>query len=826
MLESLEKIRDLILHDTANNSFSKEKEVIILYNEIIIHWIYDYESYRKYSSNLLNILELYFDYSLSCSVSIYENLYNKVINLPVKGVFNQEVVKIIPSESAIENIKQIVERSMVNVDRIRISDFQVYTDGFSDFQIKEIISLLIDKFQNDTVTNFHWDMKLVDSTVFDFVFLRALCLRIGDPELFYYVTNMFIDRLFTSEYYQDSRNICEEILVSSIKDDYPFYGYFICFRVYSNQGNVQAALLYGNMCLISILELGVSISDKFHYEIIWQSIKMYRNCHLYPWAIKIYNNMPNMIKLSEYDKHALDNSYFNCRLIMKDLSLKSDLEDYFNRERESILNEGISGCVPWLNILYNLKRIDRNFSNSRSILHYYILLFESIVPPALIEKWKNISLGDSMSLNKQLKESLLKLTRTKNRSDFVYDNEIAVTIASRLVEDSFANRDIESILLAMLVKSDFSINFVSKASSELEQLDLMDISYESFYEVYNNQFNILQNLPISDSDYVIFFISSEEKLFYLIFNKNDVSNLGLFSNWNSEEFRKWKNEELSQIKFDTTLKDRGGQIRNMFTEDYELEAYTIFQNLKFPKLDQLSDFENIFVIKDMSISEMPHNLLMDTVSPLGLKGSITNILSLEWLNTRINIEKASYINNKAIYIPVEGGDLTINMLFDYLEETIIKYQIKPTTSIAESEPLNSTINIISSHGDVNISSNQFIYPNDSSLIHNPDGILGKGKVLILLVCHSGSATEHFFRNEVSSLVKPYLMGGYEAVIAPFWSLHINVPPIWLPVFLRELDKGTEVSYAVFCANKAVSESYPTPAAWACMHLYGNPFFKL
>ncbi|WP_144605599.1 hypothetical protein [Algoriphagus algorifonticola] len=826
MAELYEKFRDLMLHDTANKSDTNEEKIVLVYHEILDNWIEDYESYRKNSSRFLDSLETYFNYALGVSASIYVALYDQVINLPVKGTFDQNIVKIIPSDSAIKNVKRIVERSMEDVQIIRISDFSVKTDGFSDFEIREIVSLMIDKFQNDTVENFHWDMKLIDSTVFDFAFLRGLCLRIREPELFYFLTNMFFDRLFTSEYHQDSRNLCEEILISSIKDNFSFYGYFICFRVYSNQGNVQAALMYGNLCLKSVIQLEALPSDKFQFEIIWQSLKMFRNCHLYPLAIRIYDRKPKSIVLSDYDKHALDNSYFNCRLMINEPSLKSALEDYINIERESILKEGTNGCIPWLILLYNLSRIDDSFQYSNSSLFSYIPLFESVVPSGLITKWKNIIFGNSDGLNVQLKESLLKLTKTKNKADFVYDNEMALKIASRIIADSFAKMDFESILIAMIVKSDFSINFVNKSSSEFEQLDLTEYSHESFYEIYNNQLGVLEKLPIMDFDFVIFLINSEEKLFYLIYNKKSVLHYGQFPDWNPDEFRKWKNEELVQFKFDTTIKDKGGQIRNMFAEDYEQESSRFIQNLKFPKLNMLSKVKKVLLIKDMAISDFPHNLLMGSEGLLGLQGSITNILSLEWLNKRIHSEIESRNFDKAIYIPIEGGDLTINMLYEFLLDTIEKYDIRKTTSIVGGSPLDSTINIVSSHGDINISSNEFIYPNDSSVVHNLDGILGSGKILILLVCHSGSATEHFFRNEISTIVKRYLVNGYEAVIAPFWSLHINVPPIWLPVFLEELEKGNEISNAIFHANKIVHEKYLTPAAWACMHLYGNPFFKL
>lgn len=826
MQELLEKIRELILYETVNNSDSHGKEIISHYYKVLAEWINNYNSYRKYSPHFLHTLEKYFDRSLSYSIYIYQNLYEKVIRLPINKIFDQDILDIKPTDSSIENIKKILDKSLPNQKQIRISDFEVKTEGFSDKEIKEMISILVDKLQNDTVQNFQWDIQQVDSTVFDFVFLRALCLRIREPELFYFVTNMFFDRLFTSEYHQDARNLCEEILIASIKDNFSFYGYFICFRVYSNQANVQAALLYGNLFMTAVARQGYLSSNKFQFEIIWQSLKFFRNCHLYPWAIQIYESIPHEISLSDYDRHSLDNSYFTCRLLMKDVSVTTDLDDYLNRERENILSEGINGCIPWLITLYNLKRLDQFFQYSKSGLESYLALFESIVPPKRIEKWKNIVFGNSSELKKQLKESLLKLTRTKNKSDFVYDNEMAIKIASRLIEDSFDKNDFESVLLAMLVKSDFSVNFLNKKSDELEPLDLTEISHESFFEVYDDPVESLKTLPLNDSDFVIFLISSEEKLFYLTFHNNNFAH-GQFGDWNFHEFQKWGNEELTQIEFDTTIKDKGGQVRKVFIEDYENESLRVFENLKFPRLDNIPEFRNILLVKDMAISKMPHNLLLDNYGkPLALRGSVTNILSLEWLSIKLKQNSVQYKNDKAIYIPIEGGDLTINMLYESIKETLNDYQIKQTLSITEFQPINSTINIISSHGDREISSTQVIYPNSSSVIHNPDGILAKGKILVFLVCHSGSIKEHFFRNEITSLIKRYLSEGYDAVIAPFWSLHINIPPIWLPIFLKEIDNETEVGRAVFAANKRVFDKYPTPAAWACMHLYGNPFFKI
>ena len=59
-----------------------------------------------------------------------------------------------------------------------------------------------------------------------------------------------------------------------------------------------------------------------------------------------------------------------------------------------------------------------------------------------------------------------------------------------------------------------------------------------------------------------------------------------------------------------------------------------------------------------------------------------------------------------------------------------------------------------------------------------------------------------------------------------YSSHVNIPKIWLSNFMASLYEGLSVNYSVFKANQSVSEEYQTPAAWACMHLYGNPHLAI
>jgi hypothetical protein len=114
-----------------------------------------------------------------------------------------------------------------------------------------------------------------------------------------------------------------------------------------------------------------------------------------------------------------------------------------------------------------------------------------------------------------------------------------------------------------------------------------------------------------------------------------------------------------------------------------------------------------------------------------------------------------------------------------------------------------------------------LYPSDDKVYTN-DSIFGKGKVAILFVCHSGSVVKNHYSNSVHTLTKSLLESGYQAVIAPSWSLNICIPGIWTKELLENLKNGSSLSSAVYYANKKIYSIYKVESACAAMHLFGNP----
>jgi hypothetical protein len=753
------------------------------------------------------------------------NSFEEVVKLPVVETLDLSILEISPSDNVIENYRYILTHSIDQESGYRLSDLDVRTGRLSEQDIKELIGTIIDKLERDA-SKLDWDDKQLNSTLTDLSLMRGLCNKINQLSLFYHALNIFFDKLFISGLAQPARDLCEEILIASFKDDLSFYGFFTCFRVYSNQGSTLAALMYGNLCLAVVRSKKQIHTDKFFYEIIWQSLKLLRNSKLYPFGIRIYETTPKSIKFSKYEWHGLDFTYYSSLLMLKEQRLPTLLFDYLSIERESILHEGEKGCSRWLLLLYNIKRLQQVFDFSNSGLEQYVNLFESIVPKDSLNKYKNIIEGDSENLKEYLKESLLKLLSTRNKSDFVYDNEMAVKIAHRLIEDGFDKKDHEAALLAMLVLSDHSVLFNGKESPDITILNIEDKDISGFYEFYSDPMKALNSFCLNNSHALVCIFAPEDKLFQLIYHSTNF-HFEKLDNWDLIKFQEWSRETVPDLDFQTTVKNRYGEVRSLLNDDYEAQAEKISEEVAFPPFSLSEEVKELFLIKDMEVSSLPHNLLLNEQKQfIGLNTSIANILSIEWLNSRFINGSVNSDNSKAIWVPLDMEDSTIDFLFRKCQDVLDTYKVQISDTAKIENPLSSTINIISSHGSRNISSVHVIHPNDDEVIYDLNKIVGKGKILIMLVCFSGSEKKDFFRNEIASLVNKYLANDYEAVIAPFWALHIDIPPIWLEAFFEAIDSGQQVNNAVLKSNKAVFDKYPTPSAWACMHLYGNPFFKI
>jgi hypothetical protein len=164
--------------------------------------------------------------------------------------------------------------------------------------------------------------------------------------------------------------------------------------------------------------------------------------------------------------------------------------------------------------------------------------------------------------------------------------------------------------------------------------------------------------------------------------------------------------------------------------------------------------------------------------------------------------------------------------YSKLKEELNNFDVKYSEDSLPNIDNEADINIFISHGGrESLKGFKGIYPSVDK-VYTDDNIFGKGKVAILFVCHSGSIVDNHYSNSFHTLIKVLLKSGYQAVIAPSWSLNICIPGIWTKELLEKLKDGNSLSSAVYYANKKVNSIYMVESACAAMHLFGNPHLSV
>lgn len=823
MMKEFDDLEKLILIAHLNIREIRTEETNRLLKKLFLKTSVDYTTHRKNIPRLLYLLEQYPATGIAILTPFFLELYETVITIECHD-FNLSFLPKSINDDIPDIFLAICEKSFKQekTNNIRVGEFRFDLEGIDYETQLQITKLIFNSIENSS-KKLIWDKETIQNSVIQLAFIWELLNSLSRKELLYVVGGQILDRISSSGHNQLERDLAEEILIVSYKDDMSYLGFYNSFKAYSNTHSYTASLTYGCFCLLKAIEEN-KISKKFLYDLVSQSIKVFRGMDLYDLSFSIYNDAPKQI-FNEYENRALDHTYCNCLLKTGKYNECHDkVNDCLSNYRESIIAGGINEVKPWLVMIYNLKRVLPDSVFSLSVYPYYLEIFESIVPFEYISPIREITLGEPSLLKPLIKESLIKLAQTRNTSDVVKDNSTPILMANRVIEKAVIQKDYESLFLASILKTDISLSFMGKESEQVIPISIPTINEEEFEKIYGKHEDKLKQLIIKGNFYLIWLLTAEHALYQMSLI-NGILSAQKLKDWRHLEFMDIKNNGFfASIIFDDTIKI-GNEVRNVLPEEHIQDSKKYVDYFSFAKLNILENELPLLFINDITISSFPHNLFLDENGELiHLKRPVCNILSTEWFVK----EKNNYLSEqftKSIWIPTEGGDFTINQLKSKLESVLEKEDFKITESLLPEQPINSDINILSSHGDSSIALKQAIYPDENPRI-NIDSYIGQGKLLIFFVCHSGSMTPTPFENSISSIVKGFLNQGYSSIIAPFWSLHINLASPWLDVLLSSLREGDEIIFAVHKANLKVYELYPTIAAWACMHLYGDPSLRI
>lgn len=824
--ELIIKFHDLLRYERLNDChFHYESDILSLYKDILSTLVESHPNYWDYYPKFLYSLEENSSPSLLYSIKIFLDLFDSILIEKKLMRLNLSITKYKWSGKSVKKYMNIfLENGYTRNKSQRLSEEYFNLDLLKDVEKIELISFFRDTlhYQGEKI---NWNNEDVETALMYVIPLRQLLLYFKMPELFYFLAGSVVERLSTSEFYQINRDFVEEIIMASYKDKVPELGFVNAFKAYSNANSIHASLMFVNLSLVASLIKKPPYHHEFVLEIGRQVIRLFRNVGLVKFILPLYQKLQHNLNLSDYEKNILAHAYYSSLIADHTDGLPDILLDFLRKERETLFKDGIHSAIPWLTLLYNIRRIYPDADFSPTGLGFFVNVFESIVPHESINRIKDILTGDSTMLKSRIKESLIKLNETRNTSDFVYDNEISLTIASRLIQESFKNYDNAGFILAMMLKSDFSILFRPKEVIGTMPLKLPKLDLNDFDLLYEHQDDFNAALQLKENTAILWIGFSESKIYTLTLHNKEYG-FSLQDQWDYDKYLQLlKQDYFFDFSFAFTIKEKG-EVRLITNEEYINQSNEVKKELQSFSLLINKNIESIYLVKDLEISGYPHNLLLDeNKNFIALRMPITNVLSTEWLlfRTKNSILLRNY--SKSIWIPIESGDLTINYLYNNIENTLNKYQFQINTQSEMLEKMSSDINIVCSHGAQNISETHLIFQEGTKNC-DVSSVISNGKILIFFVCYSGSMKTESFRNSIASVVLQAIALGYEAIIAPCWGLNASIPEIWLPIFLESMDNGYEIQQAVFKANMKVFEQYSTPAAWACLHLYGNPKLKL
>ncbi|MHA7822551.1 hypothetical protein ACVVIH_07300 [Chryseobacterium arthrosphaerae] len=689
---------------------------------------------------------------------------------------------------------------------------------YSKEEEKKMLSSCIDIIS--TITTKKYRTSDIENYILSLSIIKNLKNKYGLDHYFYLGCHNLISALNHNSFFQQARNLAEEVFSISFKEGKEYRGWGILFLCYDQQRNVFNSTLYGCLYLNSLATV-----EKLPYsqiiDIFYSILKYSRNLQLFFILDDVFNFIKKF-KLQTYDQQKIHLTYFLSSVQRTGEERSRIIEDsitYFDQNVVKILRFKTQGIVPWLNYFYNLKRIGTSDLVIPNV-DKQISLLEEELDGETISFLKSKHFFNSES-KKIFIENLKKTFSSYYADDFVYEIINLELESSLLIQNGIEINDFESILLGGLVNNDVRLIFNDK--NIVEDMAMLFENDPKLLRFDNYLKFIIDNVKLKKGQLFIYLFNYKHHVYYLKINDQAKISLEFLNNWNVDDSKNFlKNEE--KFYYDAN--------RFFGIEDQEIRFNFLLDKLKYTSLNIEEKFDELLISTNIDLSNFPINLIENDQQFIGVSTPVTNILLLEWFienNKFVIIDKPSL----SCWIPIEDGDPTINMGYDKLKPVLIDYNIETHLGSIPDTTLDKDINIFFAHGELDDIGFKAVSMNEEKFVINNKIFFGKGKVAILFICHSGSLNESLFSNKIQSLIYELILFGYESVIAPFWSLEATIPSFWLRYFLENLNEGYTVSESVYLSNnrlakyhEEISGSYYVPEGRLAMHLYGNPNIKL
>ena len=669
----------------------------------------------------------------------------------------------------------------------------------------------------------NWDGGIIIGQTMLMTIMYSICKYDNVMDLFFIWNNNISDRLNTSSQRQLARDYGENLLMIGYQEGMIAEAYFCASRAYIGAKHVLGGLLYLNVALLD-LQTRNEVQKEMAFEIIWQMLKIMRDAHFHKQdfidkLLKMYDGLG----MDDYKTLSVYHTAFGIELYGDIEDTAKHIEAFLCDKRDVVYSNMEHSAVPWYTLIRSLRQLGAKGK-------YPVMdSLEGIMKAIMLQNGnENIVrfYDEKEDKSALLMEELAKLETTRNPEDIGLDSHNALVLATDVLEKAVADSKPADFILAMRPKSDFSFAMTDKKlEGDFKKVDVVDPKAEDCNLPYGEIDRLAWLLQTEKSDCVMWIGKGNSNVFRmtLLGNMYKFDELSAISAVDADKLQK---ETISKLVFSQTERDRSDTIYTKNELELKTEAEQIYLQMKECTIAVPNIVNRIFFVKDMALSAIPHQLMIDerTGKFVGESCPSANVISTEFLiknNFNAPLPKGY---NKSYWSPL-NKETTFWGIKEGLKQVFEDYQFDVDDNDEPAMPLHADLNIVCAHGADNISDSEWFYAGGTPIVNSKRAI-GPGKVLVLFVCHSGSITHQYYDHTMHTIIKRYLRMGYSSVVAPMWSLNAEITKIWLPVFMENVDAGRYVVDAVFQANMEVKKQFITPSAWACLHLFGNPYVKI
>ena len=785
----------------------------------------DYQKSLAIMQNAIRQLERVNDLAETVMLSMAGNDINSLSSrFSTEPSSSLEVVDIPWDETV---IRKVMEKFMASTSQpmpLDIPDLKT-ASLFTSAECRQYISYGLDCISRYGLHT-SWDKNTIDFVTILMFMMYAFCKQENTLDLLFNGYYNIIDRFNTSGKHQLARDFAENLIKISYREDMRADGYYAASRAYTGCHHGVAGLLYLNIALSYLKENTAPIPQRLAFEMVWQMVKLMRETmKVSKKELTLLESIIRKLHVRAYDELSFFHTVLSLRLMIGDETVVQDTASYLDSRREDVFSNLEHSAIPWSTLINGMHKYIPQ--GDYTGLALYEQAFSQVIEDKGNQLIRDIY-DDTKDMTAYLKEYLVKMGETRNVDDYGKDSVMLQMLAKKVIKKASNDNNLSDFLLGMRVRSDFSFVMAeTKVTSSYRPVAVEEINGEDYQVPYTSE-SLLHNLMDMEKEDAVMWIGKDTDAHYrrlTLLNKgyafDNVQTL------DTVEAQKLQDSIISKLAYKNSIMPEHGPVYYKSGDELEQEGEALHNAMSQCQLSVPNVAKRLLLVKDLKMAGLPHQLLIDerTGHFIGEQLPTANIISTELFI------KTNFDNNlpkgftKTFWSPDESGEFTFLDIKGRLDETLVKHHFSVNGQLVPDTPISSDMTIVCAHGGSDISETEWFYANDKPIVQT-SRVVGTGKFLILFVCHSGSITYKDYDRSMHTIVKRYLRMGYSAVVAPMWSLATIILPTWLKTFMELMENGSYVIDAVYKANMAVKQEFIAPSAWACLHLFGNPYLKV